>query len=368
MDDIRNRLAKARTALVLDHPFFGALSLRMEFVDSPAKAQSTMATDGRALYYAPDFIAGLDDAALVGLLAHEVMHCAMLHHTRRGNREHRKWNVACDFAINDALQAAGFTLPVGALLDPAYKGQSAEQIYGSLPDSNDDEQGGDGNGNGAPAPGGVLDAPEPADEGDWQVAVTQAVKAAQMMGNVPADIARLAKDAVTPRVDWKAVLRRFVQQCAASDYSWSLPNRRYVAAGLYLPALRSESMPPIVVAVDTSGSIDDAVIGAFAAELRSIVDECSPEATHVVYCDAAVQRVDTFARGDELTIDAVGGGGTDFRPVFDHVEREQLAPACVVYLTDGEGTYPDTAPDCPVLWAMTSTTVAPFGENVRLWA
>jgi predicted metal-dependent peptidase len=398
LTDVRQRLSAARAALVLDHPFFGALALRMAMEEETKGRTRTMATDGRRIFYDKAFVKGCSDPELIGLLAHEVMHPAMQHHTRRGDRDAALWNDAADYAINPILTEAGFTLPGEVLNDPQYRGMTAEQIYDALnsqhgggdedkENQNDDRtaDGGqenadnDGNGNGdgegaedtdtgvANKPGAVFDAPDPAQqEAEWQVAVKQATQAAQMMGQLPGGMAQAVEQAMRPRIDWKALLRRFVQQFASADYSWRMPNRRYIAGGVYLPELRSESMPVIVVAVDTSASTSS-VLPIFKAELQSIVDECQPEATIVIMADAAVQRVDRFERGDALEFNVEGLGGTDFRPVFEHVDREQVNPACLIYLTDGDGCYPDEPSDYPTLWAITTPNrQAPWGETVNI--
>lgn len=396
-NDVRQRLSAARAALVLDHPFFGALALRMNLEEETKGRTRTMATDGRSIFYDNGFVKGRSDLELIGLLAHEVMHPAMQHHTRRGDRDPGLWNDAADYAINPILTEAGFTLPGNVLNDPQYRGMTAEQIYDALnqPRSGGDEEekgqddnqtgdgreGGEGDADGygdgdvgedtdnavANKPGAVLDAPDPAQqEAEWQVAVKQATQAAQMMGQLPAGMAQAVDEASKPRIDWKALLRRFVQQFASADYSWRMPNRRYIAGGVYLPELRSESMPVIVVAVDTSASTSS-VLPIFKAELQSIVDECQPEATLVMMADAAVQRVDRFERDDPIEFNVEGLGGTDFRPVFEHVEREQLNPACLIYLTDGDGCYPDEPSDYPTLWAITTPNrQAPWGETVNI--
>ena len=83
--------------------------------------------------------------------------------------------------------------------------------------------------------------------------------------------------------------------------------------------------------------------------------------------DAAVQRVDRFEREDPITFNVEGLGGTDFRPVFEHVDREQLNPACLIYLTDGDGCYPEEPNEYPALWAITSShRQAPWGETVNI--
>src|SRR5271170_7465506 len=100
----------------------------------------TMATDGRSLFYDKDYVKGCSDQELVGLFAHEVMHPAMQHHTRRGERDPGLWNEAADYAINPVLTEAGFVLPGTPLHDSQYRGMTAEQIYEVLRDACGGEQ------------------------------------------------------------------------------------------------------------------------------------------------------------------------------------------------------------------------------------
>src|SRR5215469_3054112 len=179
------RIQKARTALVLDHPFFGSLLFRLK--DRPSSAVKTMATDGVSLLWNPEFVDTLNAATLAGTLAHEVMHPALHHHLRRSGRDPKRWNVACDYAINPLLIDAGLKLPEGVLVEDRFRGMSAEQIYNLLEseadsgeDNNADDQSGSAGGGtsadpgtgesgdpGAPETEGgigqVLDAPEPGD-------------------------------------------------------------------------------------------------------------------------------------------------------------------------------------------------------------
>ncbi len=394
-NSIKRRLVAARAVLVLDHPFFGALSLRMNIEEEVKGRTRTMATDGRSIFYHKDYVQGCTDQELVGLFAHEVMHPAMQHHTRRGNRDPQLWNEAADYAINPILAEAGFVLPGAPLESPQYRGMTAEQIYEVLKDARHDgdgeqapeddgsrNQGGsntkdggngtgddprDDNSNAAERPGAVFDAPDPAQqEAEWQVALKQATQAAQMMGQLPGGIALAVDEIMKPRIDWRAILRRFVQRCATADYSWRMPNRRYIAGGLYLPEIRSEAMPAIVVVVDSSASTST-VLPTFKAELQSIVEECQPESTIVIMADAKVQRVDRFERGEAIAFNVEGFGGTDFRPAFEHVDRQELCPACLIYLTDADGVYPDEPSTYPTLWAITTPDRhAPWGETVTI--
>src|ERR1700757_4574927 len=138
------RIQKSRAALLLDHPFFGTLLFRLG-----AQARSsiaTMATDGVSLYFNPEFVEGLSSAELIGTLAHECMHLALQHHTRRVGRNPRRWNMACDYAINPMLVDAGLTLPKGVLMDRRFRGMSAEEICNRL-DAEEDRSSPGQNGN-----------------------------------------------------------------------------------------------------------------------------------------------------------------------------------------------------------------------------
>src|SRR5580700_954217 len=385
MDNAIQRLRAARTALVLDAPFYGMLACRLTLVADTGKERGTMATDGQNLYYDTAFVKSCSDDELIWLWAHEVTHPAMHHHTRRGQRDPDLWNIAADHAENHMLTGIG-SMPKGSLLDPAFKGMSAEQIYAALeqqqqeksdekePHSGGGAGGQDGEGEDQgepgddrqPAPGGVLDAPDPAqDEVEWTVAVTQAANAAQMMGKMPGGMKALVAEMTRARTDWRSLLRRFVQQACAADYSWRMPNRRYLQQGLYMPAVRSEQMGRMLVFVDSSGSTQP-FITAFKGELQAVKDEMQPEELIVVMVDAAVQRVDRFARDEPVEFNLTGGGGTDFRPAFEWAQKEEIEPVCALYLSDGEGRFPDSPPDYPVLWAITTSIVAPFGETIRL--
>jgi predicted metal-dependent peptidase len=141
------RVARSRTRLLLDSPFFGALSMRLRIVESTSAECPTMQTDGTELQYSAAFVDGLTDAELTGVLAHEVLHCALRHMYRINGRDMQEWNEACDYVVNAELIGAGFTLPNGALLDPSYAGMSAEQVYakrGQRKQSQNGQPGGQG--------------------------------------------------------------------------------------------------------------------------------------------------------------------------------------------------------------------------------
>jgi predicted metal-dependent peptidase len=386
---IKIRLQRARTSLLLDHPFFGSLLFRLKWRE--VASVETMATDGVSLFYNREFVMELPAAHLVGVLAHEALHPALQHHIRRGKRCPKRWNQACDYAINLLVLDAGLSLPDDALVSELYRCMSAEQIYNLL-ESSDCTDGGqaressaasyEGNEDAmAPAtPGGfgqVLDAPPPeTNNGEsveqqaatWEIAVSQAQSVAKLAGRLPAGIARSLESSREAQVDWRELLRRAWSSTIASDYCWTRPNRRHVWQGLFLPGVHREGVGEVVLFVDCSGSINKRQLGLFEAEVRSILDGQRPEKVYVVYFDAEIQKVDSYEAGQPINLSPAGGGGTDFCPCFTWVEEQGLHPQVLIFLTDLYGTLPEAPPAIPVIWASNGRTTAPFGEVVPLLA
>lgn len=102
-DELETKLSAARTRLILDRPFLGALVLRMPMKAADPKWCATIGTDARAFYYNPAYIDGLTLEQTQFALAHEALHCALSHFARREHRVRERWDVACDLAINPIL-------------------------------------------------------------------------------------------------------------------------------------------------------------------------------------------------------------------------------------------------------------------------
>ena len=367
-------VTKAIAAIVLEDPFYGYLLLRQELIQDD-KIQ-TAGTNGFWLRYNPKFIRSLTLPQLKGLFKHEVMHVAHMHHLRRGTRTGRKWNVACDYAINPILVEAGVSLPPDGLNDPQYKDMGAEHIYNLLP-----EEEGEGGGGVTFGPqwnwGGVEDAPGADDPGkreemeqDVRQEVLQAINAAKIMGRMPAGLDRLIERIRESKMPWRQILARFFRATAKADYSWLRPNRRFLAHGIYLPSLHSDALGPLVIGVDTSGSIAGPELEAFFGCINGILKQTKPEWVEVIYCDAAVSNTQRFfPTSYPISLNKFkpkGGGGTDFRPVFDYIAENKLKPCAVLYLTDMYGTFPDKQPKYPVIWCATTDIKAPWGKTLEI--
>jgi len=119
------------------------------------------------------------------------------------------------------------------------------------------------------------------------------------MGDMPAGLTRLVRRCLRPMLDWLEQLSRFFEQCSDSDYSWTTPDRRYVHQGLYLPSRREAKLPEIVLAIDCSGSVDEALLTRFCAELSGLL-ETYDATLHVLYHDIKVNGTKTLTRQDML--------------------------------------------------------------------
>ena len=341
----------------------------------------TACTNGRDVKYGRKFVDKLTEQELRGLILHENKHKAFRHMEiwkPLWDENPRLANIACDHVINIQIhdedpQGVHVALPKGGCLDFRFRGMDANTVYKMLKDEQDK---------------GGGSSEEGFDEHDWESGeqmtreekevlardIDQALRqgailAGKLGGNVPRDVV----DALTPKVNWREVLREFIKStCSDRDEStWRRPARRWIGQDVYMPSSISTAVGKIVVAIDTSGSIDGAMIGQFLGEMKSICDTVKPETLELMYWDTTVCRHETYDRNSFDNIlrstKPAGGGGTDPRCVSEYVRTKNMKPECIVMLTDG-GVYSwgDTWP-CPVLWAITTKgTTAPVGKSVTI--
>ena len=212
-----------------------------------------------------------------------------------------------------------------------------------------------------------------AEEQAWDEAMHQAVSLAKAQGHRPGRIEETLHDAHRSRLDWRVLLRQYLVSAARDDYRWSVPNRRFIDAGLYLPSMHCEGIDTLAVLIDTSDSLDTATLATFWTELRAVAEALRPHTLAVVQVDTEVQDAAVYRFGDlpeELM--AKGRGGTDFRPGFAWLDREGITPRCCLYLTDMEcDRYPEAPPPYPVLWCNWGPVPPeylrePWGERIDL--
>lgn len=367
--DLERLISASLLRLRMRSPFFATLALFARF--RPNDHMPTASTDGRDIYYNPDFLARLPHKQLDAVLLHEVLHAALLHVVRRGARDATLWNLAADIVVNGiiARESTYLELPPGSIREPELEDKPVEEIYELLHKRKDlslrhpcmvpGEEGLDG----------ILKRLAET-EAYWRQALRQAevVQRSLSQGRLPAGFERLLKNLAGPQLDWRAVLWRFLVK-TPTDFSEF--DRRFVGRGLYLEALEGESVK-VYVAVDTSGSISDDQLSTFLGEVRGILGAYPHLEAELYYADAQVYGPYPLKSNDPIQ-KPVGGGGTSFVPFFEKIfEGGRFeANAVCVYLTDGYGTFPQKAPELPVLWVVTPGGLDeekfPFGEVARLY-
>jgi predicted metal-dependent peptidase len=215
----------------------------------------------------------------------------------------------------------------------------------------------------------------PRDVQEWQQAVAGALAIARGQGKSPAAFEMFFGDILEPKVDWTEHLKTLIaRKVGSGGYDFRRPDRRLIVRDIIAPGRTGHGAGLVIIGMDSSGSIygDPKLIDRWMGELTGIMEDVRPKEVWVVWCDAKVQRVDELT--DSSDIDTVrhkgakGGGGTSFVPVFDYIEEKGVHPDCLLYLTDGDGTFPDEAPRYAVIWGDITKTPSkyPWGDVVEV--
>ena len=404
-DKIQNKLAAARTRLILDKPFLGALVLRMPMEAGDPSWCKTTTTDARKIYYNYDYIDQLHASETQFALAKQALHCALSHFARRSHRIKHRWELACEYAVNPILIEEGFTAPPGTLIEDSFIGMSAEEIYHCLDDKDDGDMDNENN-----ADEGNDESQDPTDNGEsgqseppdnpqssgansqsnsnqqgspepkpltqqeqdnltiqWQQRLAGAAQQAKQAGKLSESMARMVEFMLQPKLPWRALLAKYMTSNARDDYNYSRPSSRRGDPAIF-PSLRS-SQVDIVVALDVSGSIDDEEINEFMSEVDAIKGQLRARISLLI-CDNKLAEGSpwVFESWEEFSLPKTfaGGGGTDFRPVFEWIAQQDQTPELLVYFSDCNGRFPDIAPYYSVIWLVKGKTKVPFGQRIQL--
>ena len=332
--------------LLQSEPFFASLSRRIQ-----KRASTAIPTAGVRLnkdtaqfemLYNPQFFEDMADKERLGVLKHEFYHIIFEHVTGRLPPEgmSKMWNVATDLAINSHLMGE---LPEGGCF-PTIKpfeeypvGMSAEWYFSKL--QNDDQfkpQEGDGEGGeGQPSDGqgdgsgngGLPDTTD--DHSGWGEAseevrdmakerLKQAVEKAaqdaasgQGWGSVSADMRKKIMDMIKPKVNWRTILRYFIQTTQRADRQSTVKRYNKKYRKQKYAGKKVKRTAKIAIAIDQSGSVSDAMLTAFFAELNGLAKLA--EFT-VVPFDTQVDdsKVYVWKKGQRVEVERVLTGGTDF--------------------------------------------------------
>ena len=392
---IERRVKKAKITLMRKPEFALWSGIMMVGKTEVRDGFPSAATNGRDEIYGTEFVDGLSDKELMFVVLHENLHKAFRHliiWKKLHEEDARLANMACDYVINLILhktdpQEQTIAIPrkdgkIYGLLDTQYEGLNTKQVFELL--KQEQEEGNGQSGDSESESDGF-------DEHDWDGAqeltqeevkelereVDQALRQGQMTaqklaGKGAGDMPRELGDLLEPQVDWREVLREFVNAtCNAKDASsWRRLNRRYLSMDMYMPSLIGERVGHIVVGVDTSGSIGQQEIGVFLSEVKGIAEMVNPEKVDLIYWDHEVASHEQY---DSATLPTLagstkprGGGGTDPTCVHGYMKDNNIDPDCIIMLTDGYIYDWGNEWAKPILWVITSDKTAPVGKSVNI--
>lgn len=404
-------MVKAKSRIILSQPFFATIAMPIPFIEDK-RSPFMMWTNGKQIGYNPAYILDYSIDIITGVIIHEIFHIVFLHHIRRGNRNHKRWNYAGDYVINLLVKGMpGIDLPDWVLYDFKYKEKTTDWVYDNLLESGNDNNhdncvdpsGGDA---------GSGDGSQPGDENDGQfnsndskqldevrdmpgknggqssdserkqeeqtrrVELEQAKNIAKRAGALSAWMERLIDDILEPVINYKDILSRFLDEYTKNGYDWNRPNKRYIQRGLYLPRLRSRTLGEGFILCDMSGSIGGEAISQMAGEIQSILSLWNTE-FDVGYFDSVfypdnIDHITIYDIPVKDSLHPVGGGGTNIIPAFEWINESGEDPRWMIIYTDGYlCSYPDKShePNFPVLWLLTEkneTFDPPFGEVIYM--
>ena len=382
------RIKKGHIAL-MKHPetaLWGGVMMMgsTEVVDEAITAY----TDGINKKYGRAFLTAIcpTQAEVNGLILHENLHIGLRHHLHGADmfrEDGDKANKAADYVVNDMITEISkkypelVQLPKGGLYDPQYHNMSMREVYkllkskkgggggGGKPDKEGEKGSGSGGGEyefdkhdfGKPM------TQEEAKEMDGKI--DRAIReGALLAGRLGIDLPRSISDMLNPVIDWKKELAEFVtSSCKGKDeYTWRKFNRRVISNDIYLPTVENETIGEVVVAIDTSGSIGQEQLNAFASELVSICEAVSPDAVRVLWWDTKVHGEQLFTDNyDQIgsMLKPLGGGGTRVSSVAEYINKKKINAECVLVFTDG---YLES----DVVWNISAPTLWMVTEN-RNW-
>jgi len=364
-------------------PFFAALSLYAE-IDFSNEVQLA-ATNGKKIIFNPITYIQLPPSERDGVFLHELLHMALLHHLRRGVRDHYIFNIAADIVVNGMIVNEGnFKIPKYGIRDEDLEHLSVEEVYEliiknkkkynlnlvDLINDEKDSEDKDSQGKGNDLKTGISDLNTEAEiRNYWKQAINDAklITKGFSENSLPESFERNFGEVLEPEIDWKTKLWNFLVR-TPTDFGEF--DRRLIYSGLYLENLEGESIN-VFCCIDTSGSISDYEISKFMREIKGIINAYPNLNCRLWYADHECYgpyNIDSM----ENVPKPKGGGGTDFEPFFKDITKKEFNnnDGVCIYLTDGYGYFPEKEPDLPVLWVVipggAEQEYFPFGEIVKL--
>lgn len=376
--NLDKKISQAKAKLLVDYPYFGTLASKLELVVNDNI--EAFKCDGKKLEYNDDYLSGLELSEIEFILANGAMHKTLAHESRKNKRSGWLWQMATDMAINDMLVENGLELPYGAQYRVRFRGMYAEEIYAELKsdmireednleyeadDSDDVQENSDEKQKEKPQQTLEQLQEEILQEQLWAEEAITLLAVEVKKGEAPKTIERFFRLEDIGKIDWREELKVAIERFHKDDYLLIPPSKKFLYLGIYLPSCVSNRFN-LVVAVDSSGSVEEELLNEFLSEINFLMSTVANYEITLLVCDDKIHSHHTFYSGDTLECELQGGGGTDFRPVFEFIDKELQDIKLLLYFTDLEGKFPDAQPSYTVKWISPKEVEVPFGELIVL--
>ena len=384
---LKKKIVSARTLLMQKHPFFGLLLMHMRYIAVPEMEQ--ISTNGESIFFSPEWMKRYNQNEVCSLLCHQMMHILRGDIYRPLLSKGDEFHYTCDQKVNEDLRSCGvgaYYVYVRAIPDKKteddwfnFDKQSHRQMVDTDEfwdyDLYDIENG-----------IVILEASEDI-WSHWGIRRGNRSQQQQLWAKTAGEYGqhgtggvmsllkrRKHRNKKSGRLDWRKLLTDFIQE-ETFDYSFCPPDRRTDDIGFFLPDFNEKDyiVQDVLFMVDTSGSISDDDLEDAYGEINHAINLFNGKLRGMLgFFDADVFEPLPFASTDDVArIVSYGGGGTDFRPIFEYMTKQYAShlPACLIIYTDGEGFYPEAsaAMGVPVLWLVNNNYVTPpFGKVARV--
>ena len=361
LDNIQSRISKVKASLIIEQPYFGSIASTLKPVLN--EDIKTFLSTAKNFEYNDDYINSLSNEELGFILTNSAMHQVFLHEARIDSRMQWLWVLATDYAINCLLVNNGLELPEHVNYDERFDDMSAEAIYASLENEIDDDKH-------SPEQVSQIKFEEHQEQEidnseSIQDMHEQLLNKAKLQGDLPLGIEILVPNIFEGKISWEDELYNVIEQSIRFDYRLLPPNKRYISQGIALPAL-SGSKAKVVIAIDSSGSVDGSLLAKFLAEVESIMNTYENFEIDLLVADTKVHEHHILYPGDELSYTLKGGGGTNFENTFEYINENIDEVNLLLYFTDGFGKFPEDEAFFETVWVITDEIEVPFGSKILM--
>lgn len=337
------------------------------------------------LYYNPEFVSSLSYNDFKYVLMHEILHITNFHQEREDKTlSHEINNIAMDLAVNSILGIAnapkGVICPGKGLFKDFPENKSMEEYLELLKKKASELKNKNGSGNGLEdeslkshdnydghelrrkTGSKMSDEEKKMAEENVKNQMKKAYEYAKSKGDIPGWLEETILAQISKKINWKKYLRNWVGEVIQMgvEPSRRIRNKRYRQWHGIIPGLKKIYINPILIAIDTSGSMSQESLGRFIGEINNIQ---YPKT--IIQCDAEITDVSVIPNKKLKELKMKGRGGTDFRPVFKYAE--EIKAKALIFFTDLMGDFPEKPPKLKTLWITEEKeATAPFGEVVRM--